>query len=258
MDYFDSVINEVDFHTEKELQANFEDEEKRNELNKEVKECEKLNLDHLDSESEISNDISKLFVSFCFVIFLEQSQPRLILTDIFLSKNQLQLIKFLFDAKFIVDKNGNFIRVNERNELANFFETHFIEQSVTPSFFSYFQNLFQCILSKFKNGSNDVYYDFLQTDQCQLILKIPSIQLFRASQLSIKWIQLKSTRPEAQFLFENLDSLSLEIHQPKNVLEISKYLALFSDINSESKLVFDLDVGLRVKIRGRKTESNAI
>jgi hypothetical protein len=99
--HFDSVTSDVDHFIEKELQANFQDEAKTAEINqkrevllKAIKESEQLNLKHVN-ENLASNiidflvdDISKLFVSFCFVLQLDQ-EIRLIVTDGLLYSDQL-------------------------------------------------------------------------------------------------------------------------------------------------------------------------
>ncbi len=75
---------------------------KREILLKEIKEIEHLNLKHVSEHLASNNsgclvdDISKLFVSFCFVLKFDKD-IWLIVTDSFLSKNQVELFQKLIN-----------------------------------------------------------------------------------------------------------------------------------------------------------------
>jgi hypothetical protein len=104
-DYFDSVINEIDLFTETLLKANFDDEteanilnETRNELLNQVKEIEKVNLNHLNENRDalLDDQTENVFVEFCFVLQFDQYDIRLIITDKFLPPNEVTHLKSVF------------------------------------------------------------------------------------------------------------------------------------------------------------------
>jgi hypothetical protein len=117
VDYFNHVTNEVDCFTEKQLQQahRARDEAKaawknksRDFLLKQIKETEQLNLTNLNLKNLackydlLINDISELFVSFCFVLPFEK-EIRLILTEGFLTADQLKLFKELTEMPSAID-----------------------------------------------------------------------------------------------------------------------------------------------------------
>jgi hypothetical protein len=141
------VISEIDFHTEKELQENFDNEEKQNELNrdreiliKEVKECEKFNLNHLNNEFQNLNYLdqededftSKIFISFCFVLIYKE-KPLLIVTDTCLPKKSLDLFLNLF-CRLFVDGNVFYTEITDQSELEGYFEISSSNEEVTTTF----------------------------------------------------------------------------------------------------------------------------
>jgi hypothetical protein len=106
VDYFASVTNEIDVFIETRLPAFFNDEVKSAELNKmrdimlkKVREIESLNLEHLNKNlanklETLAADISKLFVSFCFVVDTYQ-EIKLIVTEEYIPARVLTLYKEL-------------------------------------------------------------------------------------------------------------------------------------------------------------------
>jgi hypothetical protein len=136
VEYFDSVARTIDLFTEQKNVSNCDDDEgeeaRRGKLNqdreiliKEVKECERLNLNHLNAEfhnlSNLEEDTSQLFVSFCFLVRLE-SGLRLIVTDTYLTVENVELfVKLILFQKFPPRENESYAEVQDMRELMDFF-----------------------------------------------------------------------------------------------------------------------------------------
>ncbi len=146
--YFESFI-------ETQLRAHFQDQTKTDALNKkqetlltQIKEIEQVNLKNVEnvfeacgpSKSNFFVDFSKSFVSFCFVLEFKED-IRLIMTDGFLTENQLTCFKQLL--MIISSPKESDIPESERKEAySQLFEIDFSEVN------SLFIGLFNCYSSK--------------------------------------------------------------------------------------------------------------
>jgi hypothetical protein len=139
-DYFGSVTNEINLFIESEIQKAKNNLVKSNVLNSkretlldQVNQAQETNLKHLESlrPNSTNEDTAKPFVAFCFLLRFQQDL-RLIVTDSFLSKQQIQLLQSL--ANLVKEgKNGYAVKLTNKSELSLLFNLDYSQQ-VNPHF----------------------------------------------------------------------------------------------------------------------------
>jgi hypothetical protein len=208
VEYFDSVINEIDLFTEKEAHKSKLD---RNELNKnrevlikQVKECEKASLSNLAQQNKLNPNFS-----FCFVLN-HGNNLRLVVTDTFLSQPNIDIFKSLA-------LTGRYATSNQ-TELARIFQINHQTPHNEPFF--------------------EIETDFYWTEifKNNLVVKLTASELFKSTRVSIRSIGAESIEPESIHLFSNNQSMSIFISNEKSVQETSQFLSLFANEHSNLKL----------------------
>jgi hypothetical protein len=126
-EHFDSVTSEIDLFIEKELllqlqsssdyvKAENELNSKRDTLLKYVKEAEQFNLKMLNQTvyNSRNNHLSmeELFPQFCFILQFEK-ELRLVLTDKFISQDELKLLKRFIQERLSRAEKSPFIKIAE-------------------------------------------------------------------------------------------------------------------------------------------------
>jgi hypothetical protein len=203
VDYFDSVINEIDQLAEKliqsyERQANGDAiqsvNDSRHELIKAVKSCEKCNFEYLYKTSNKQLTNQELFKTFCFVITQESKSQeiyssincQLIILDYYMNEVEISLFRQLLNFKGPAKSQNELKSVEYEN---SFFELKY------PKDYS----ALYCM---------DVDFE-LKLNHIQRIIRCKYEDLVKMSCLRLVNFYVDFIKPDALFLFKNIKRLEL-------------------------------------------------
>jgi hypothetical protein len=224
-DYFDRLRSEIDMATEKELQKIPLNDPKAAKINHrrelflhEIKDAERYNLKHLNNE--LAKDIEqlgeldehflmeKLFKVYCFAIDFDRSS-HLIITDLYLSREQLALYKLLV-AQF-----NRIVKININ-----------LNGRILDKFFDMVKN----VDSNPQVWISFAFFDCRKFSQEQVI-RAKSIDIFKILEIRLYDFFSRGIKEQAEFLFRDIKYLVISADcQIEKLNEIVHQVNLFEDV----------------------------